>query len=248
MMHVKHTASAFAIAAIAALTLAACGGDDGSAPGPNPGPGPSPTPPAGLVPEKIEFDVVEELLRPNATVPLEVELETAGGRDVPASGADNVKVEIVSDGTGGAKLNAAQLSTNREGEARFSITLGRNTGTVILKATTDGADNNVTNGISNELSVLLGMVVTDRGDGLNWELPPVVEIGSGGTVRLEDADDGQGWRSYSVNSADLTLNPCGDDVCLGAPAGMRAGTYDLTFTVTDTASSTLDIPVQVVVR
>ena len=246
-MHTKHTASAFAIAAVAALTLAACGGDDGSAPGAGAGHAGSPATQAGVLLAKIEFDVVEELLRPGATVPLEVELEDAFGRDVPASGAANVKLEIVEDGTGGARLSGAQLSTNWEGEAPFAIMLGSNPGTVIVKATADRADNNIANGVDNELSVLLGM--TSAGNGLNWELPAVVNARSGAT-RLEDADDGaKGWRTYSVSGAGgFTLAECGDDVCLNVPASTAAGDYDVTFTVEDAAHATLSIPVKLVVR
>ena len=237
-MHTRHTASAFAIAAIAALTLAACGGDDGSPPGSNPGSNPghgaSPAPQASAQLKDLDLDVQEEMLKPGETATLEVDVEDVYDRDVPNA---NVQLSFVKN-EAGATLGAAQLRTNWEGEAQTTIKFG-NKGAVVVKAT------------SGDLSTLLGMVVKPLGvgeEGLHWELPAVVEIGPGDIVRLDDADDGLGGRSYSVNSADFTLNQCGDDVCLKAPAGMRAGTYDLTFTVTDTASSTLDIPVQVVVR
>ncbi|MBO7411140.1 MAG: hypothetical protein J6T92_04380 [Ottowia sp.] len=245
-MSVKKIAGVFALSAIA-LALSACGGDDGPAPGPNHRPNTPNAPAAGLLPEKIEFDVVEERLMPGATVPLEAELETGRDRDVPAAGAANVEVSIVRDDTGGAQLSGTQLSTNQQGEARFSITLGRNTGTVIVKATTDGADNNVANGISNELSVLLGMVV--GGNGMNWELPAVIEARTGGTVRLEDVDDGHG-ATYSIDDTSrFTFGPCrgGDDVCLGVKNTTRAGSYDVKLTAT-AGSNTLVMPVTIVVR
>lgn len=247
-MSVKKIAGVFALSAIA-LALSACGGDDGSAPGPNHRPNTPNAPAAGLLPEKIEFDVVEERLMPGARVPLEAELEAGRDRDVPASGAANVEVSIVRDDTGGAQLSGTQLSTNQQGEARFSITLGRNTGTVIVKATTDGADNNVANGISDELAVLLGMVVTPGGNGLNWEVPAVIDAHTGGTVRLEDPDDGQRGRTYSINDSRFTLANCrgDDDVCFGVKNTTRAGSYNVELGVND-GSNTLVMPVTIVVR
>ena len=246
-MLTKHTASALALSAAAALMLTACGGGGDDNPSPDPGPGP--TPPADILPAEIDFDAREEWLRPGATVPLQVELEDARDRDVSDPVAANVQVGIISDDTGGATLSAQQLSTVR-GKANFSITLGSGLGTVIVQATTDRADNNIANGITDELSWLLGMVVTPLGDGLNWELPAVVDVRAGGSARLEDADDGaRGRRSYSVNGAGgFTLAECGDDVCLTAPAGTAAGSYNLNFTVTDTAGSTLTMPVTVAVH
>ena len=111
-MSVKKIAGVFALSAIA-LALSACGGDDGPAPGPNHRPNTPNAPAAGLLPEKIEFDVVEERLMPGARVPLEAELEAGRDRDVPASGAANVEVSIVRDDTGGAQLSGTQLSTNQ---------------------------------------------------------------------------------------------------------------------------------------
>lgn len=256
-MSIKKITGACAVSA-AVFMLAACGGggDDTSPNNPNNANNPnSPNNPnapvvSGLLPETIEFDVVEELLRPRATVPLEVELEAGRDRDVPASGAANVQVRIVQDGTGGARLSGSQFSTNPTGEARFSVTLGNNTGTVIVEATTDRADNNVANGITDGLSVLLGMVVTQAGDGLNWELPAVVSAGAGGATRLEDADDGaRGARTYSVSGrGGFTLDACGDDVCLRTPANTAAGSYSVTMSVTDAAGATLSMPVTVAVR
>lgn len=250
-MTVKKTAGALALSALAAFALAACGGGDDSGSGPNnnnSGRGNQ----ASILPEKIEFDVVEELLRPGARVPLEVELEDARDRDVPASGAANVQVEVVEDSTGGAQLSGEQFSTDQKGEARFFVTLGNNAGTVIVKATTDRADNNVANGITDELSVLLGMVVTPHGDGLNWELPTVVEARSGGIVPLpEDADDGVKPHKYSVSGSvgfEIVQCPGDDDVCIKTPAATPAGSYDVTFTVEDGAGSALSMPVTVEVR
>ena len=243
-MLTKHTARALALSAAAALTLTACGGDDN----PSPDPGPGPTPPVDILPAEIDFDAREEWLRPCVTVPLQVELEDARDRDVSDPVAANVQVGIISDDTGGATLSATQLSTRR-GKANFSITLGSGLGTVIVQATTDRTDNNIANGIADELSWLLGMVVTPLGDGLNWELPAVVDVRAGGFARLEDADDGaRGRRSYSVSGAGgFTLAECGDDVCLTAPAGTAVGSYDVSFTVTDAAGSTLTMPVTIAV-
>ena len=253
-MYTKHTASALALA-VAALTLAACGGgdDDTAPPVPCSGAGcgaggGSGTVAAAILPAVIDFDAREELLRPGATVPLQVELEDARDHDVSDPAATNVQLAILADATGGAQLSASQLSTRR-GQANFSITLGVGLGTVIVKATTDRIDNNIANGIADELSWLLGMVVTQQGDGLNWELPAVVEMGAGGTARLEDADDGRKPRSYTVTGAGgFTLASCGDDVCLKVPAGAAAGSYAVTFTVSDAAGSQLAMPVSVVVR
>ena len=242
--------SATILAAAAAFALTACGGGDDD-PAPTPGPTPTPTPtPTAILPANIDFDALEELLRPGATVPLQVELEDAAGRDVSDPAAANVQVSILSDGSGGAHLSASQLATVR-GDANFTITLGASLGTVIVQASTDRSDNNVANGIADELSWLLGMVVTQTGDGLNWELPAVVNTAAGASVRLEDADDGFKPRSYAISgaaAAGMALAPCGDDVCLSVPTGTAAGSYSATFTVTDATGATLAMPVTVVVR
>ena len=251
-MFTKHTASALALAAAAALTLVACGGDDDDSAPPAPcqgagcGGGDSGT--AAIQPARLDLDVREEMLKPGATVSLQVGVEDGWGRDVSALSAANVQVGITGDTTGGARLSATQLSTQR-GEANFSITLGSNLGTVIVKASADRLDNNIANGIADELARQLGMVVTQQGGGLNWELPTEVFVSSGQTLRLDDADDGRKPRSYAVTGAGgLTLAECGDDVCLTVPAGAAHGSHNATFTVRDAAGSTLSMPVTVVVN
>ena len=216
----KHfSLTTLAAAAATALILAACGGSGGN----DSSGGTSTNTPGGttttaFLPATMDFDAREELLRPGATVPLQVELEDAYGRNV------------------------------------FTITLGAAAGTTIVQATTDRSDNNVTNGISNSLSWLLGMVVTAYGNGLNWDTPASVTLAPGGRVQLEDADDGAEPYTYTIQgaaaSAGITLSTAlrDDDPILTVPASTARGTYAATLQVTDRMGAVLQMPMTIVVQ
>ena len=263
-MQARFALTTLAAAAATARILAACGGsggNDSSTSGgttTDTGGGTSTNTPGGttttaFLPAPMDFDAREELLRPGATVPLQVELADASGRNVSNPAAANVQVSILSDTTGGARLSASQLATVN-GDANFTITLGAAAGTTIVQATTDRSDNNVTNGISSPLSWLLGMVVTAYGNGLNWDTPASVTLAPGGRVQLEDANDGAEPYTYTIQgaaaNAGITLSTAlrDDDPILTVPASTARGTYAATLQVTDRMGAVLQMPMTIVVQ
>lgn len=102
----------------------------------------------------------------------------------PGSGINNVKVEVVSGPGGGEKVvgtNAAGVqkegnlvyvrSTN--GIAQFSAVSGVLSGTIGIRVTADGKDNNVDNGIDNPITNVIGIAIVPGGDGGNGGTDPL---------------------------------------------------------------------------
>ena len=90
----------------------------------------------------------------------------------PPTGVDNVQIDIVGGAVSGERLsgfsaagvnqqgNSIKIRTNR-GDATFSLQSGTRAGFVTLRATTDRADGNVDNGITDPVTSTRAFTISD---------------------------------------------------------------------------------------
>lgn len=90
----------------------------------------------------------------------------AGNQTVPDSSAANVQFEVVGDASNGSMSGDSGSGQNiqvhtTKGVAHASFRAGTVQGPVTVKVTADGADNNVSNGITDPVSAAITLVVSD---------------------------------------------------------------------------------------
>jgi len=134
----------------------------------------SPQLPASIVISTDDRPVYIQGSNGNTTQPIEVLLFDGGGAPVPdaPAGVNNVRLEIVGGAQGGERLASISASgapqqgspvfaRTTNGIANAFYTSGTRSGPVVLRATSDRADNNVDNGIQDPVTSTRQIVVSD---------------------------------------------------------------------------------------
>lgn len=158
----------------------------------------------------------------NTSVQLEARVDDGIGQPVPDPVAgnnafNNVRLEILNQGQGerlsgvnaqGQSVNGASISVRTtNGIAGALFTAGNRTGTTVVRATSDRADNNVDNGISDPVVTERSIVVSD-GRLFNIELTQPIE------------------NALVINPVDPTVGPTP-----GETPDSPDGTYSLTVSI-----------------
>ncbi|MBL0028801.1 MAG: hypothetical protein IPO95_06955 [Rhodanobacteraceae bacterium] len=174
----------------------------------------------------------------NTTDQLTARVLDGNGLEVPdpaASGVafNNVQIEIVGGAQGGERLQAVSANGSSsaggtvntrtvQGIANLSYQAGTRVGTFQIKATSDRADNNVDNGISDPVSALSSVTV---GDGRLFDLDittPTSESIS--EIVFNDGVADQNTGSYVFNVSALATDRYGNPVIPGTE--IRFGSID----------------------
>ena len=177
---------------------------------------------------------------------------------VPNPAAANVRVEIIGDTTGGARLGdtaatAVQLSTVN-GIGTFPLTAGNNAGAITLLITTDRADNNVANGATDPVQATLVIPVGDAGGsgstgggggtpaggGGLTVTPPATRsfTTSAGGVTSLNASGGTAPYTFTLVDASTREITVGADGIINVAPGTTPGSYNFGVRVTDSAGAT----------
>lgn len=134
----------------------------------------SPQLPASVVIATESTPVYVQGVGGTTSLPIEVGVLDGGGAFVPdpATGVNNVRLEIVGGAQGGERLTsisasgapqqgASVVARSGNGLANFTYQSGTRSGIVTLRATSDRADNNIDNGITDPVTSTRQIVVSD---------------------------------------------------------------------------------------
>lgn len=174
----------------------------------------------------------------NTTDQVSARVLDGNGLEVPdpgTSGAaiNNLQIEIVGGAQGGERLQAvaangsasAGSSVNTrtvQGVANFSYQAGTRVGTLQIKATSDRADNNVDNGISDPVSALSSVTV---GDGRLFDLDITTPTNATITeIMFNNGTTLESTGSYTFNLSALATDRYGNPVIPGTE--IRFGLID----------------------
>ncbi len=174
----------------------------------------------------------------NSVEQLQAFVYDGSGTKVPDPGTvnapvNNVQVEIVGGAQGGERLRSVNAqgvtmtggtikARTIQGLAGFSFEAGTRIGTLQLRATSDRADNNVDNGISDPVSALVSLVV---GDGRLFDLDITTPTSSTVTeIVFNDGVTLQSTGSYLFNISALATDRYGNPVIPGTE--VRFGLID----------------------